>query len=234
MKTAKHVLPGKLGLGQTAYKPLLDKILAAATKHQGPVVEEAYLTLTLDPLDFGRNPKAISDPANVAKIKAVLPHVHTLFAKRVADWGAGTPKTPGADKWATLFLSTGGIWTHLTPQQKKDTIAHTHEMLTRAMGAWAVGVPKTPERDELTDLVKKSADALSVIAGAVGDGTLQGAAKTLRGLTDGTPIPMAQGWMTGVTNAVNAMPMMQGAPASAGGPATQSSAGAIGQAGVAK
>lgn len=233
MKTTRQVLPPRLGLGQNAYKSLLDRIVPIANKYPGPVTEEAYLALTLEPLNLG-NPRALQDPVNVAKVKVVVPYVHQLFAKRVSDWSAGVPKTPGAEKAATLFLSTGGVWANLTPDQRKSTIAMTHEMLTRAMAAWSAGVPKTPEREELTDLIRKSSSALSVIAGYLREETLQGAAKDLSQLTEGTTIPMAQGWMTSVTNAVNAMPLMQRPPASASGATTQSSARAIGQAGLAK
>ena len=231
MKTTKYVLPGKLNGAAAMYKSLLERIVPVGSAHPGPVLEEAYQALTLETLNLRGNSKLLSDPSVVSRVKVVIPHVQALLNKRIADWAAGAPKYPLAEKDATGFLTIPGVWPLQNPVQQKQTMMSIYDLLLKSSNAFMNAQGK--DREELKDLIVLVSGAMSTIGDLVKDPVLQGASKDLRKITPGASNQMVQGWLAALTNAYNDTPLIKNA-STAGGPTTQTSIVPVGQAAATK
>jgi hypothetical protein len=233
MKTAKYVLPGRLALGQGMYSGLLNRVVPMASKYPGPVLEEAYATLTLSTLKLKGQPALLAQKPVADRVKIVVPQVQALLGKRIGEWGSGKPKYAIADTEATGFLTIPGVWPLQTPAQQKQTLTLTFDLLDKATAAFAAAAPGTPERQELSEVIKLVAGAMATIGDFLKDPTLRGAAQDLRKITAPTGNPQVQEWMTSVRNAYNANPIIKSGGTATGGNG-QTATPAVGPAAVAK
>ncbi len=212
MKTAKFILPTMLQV-QVGKNTLLPLMVTVALKYPGPVLDEAYQGLTLNPLNVAQPKNAA---AARAQITAVIDTLQNLLSQRNAQWAAGVPKEPTLDTQATSFLIIVAVWNDQTPAQQRQTLQLMHDLLDSAQNAYG----NAADKRDLYDLITKVVSGFSVVGSTLNDATLTEAVKEAKKITPTTPAPQVAAACKSLLSAVEALPQMQ-APATPPAPVTR-------------
>lgn len=215
MRTAKFVLPFqiKVRVGKNALLPL---IVSVGNKFPGPVLSEAYETLSLSPMEIYQPTKA---KAAQVEIKTVIPFMQSMLTTRLQGYANGVIKEPGIDPIGTNFLSSPSVWSAQTPAQKKDTLKLFHDFLAK------VGPLYTAPNEEMLNVIKRlgGAVAVTVSTDKLDDTVVALAGKVSKASPPDAP-PKVSADVAALVAGLEQMAFLQ-APAAQGGAATKPSSG---------
>ena len=170
LKTAKYALGSLIANGGNAGP--LEKLIVSTTKadKSGPIIEEAYSALTLEPY---------WQDANIGKFAAAtLPDLLDLLQWRAGQYHSGSiPPSPSAERKVDSFLPvTAFAAVNANPAVKNRTLKIMAEMTCAVVHAIADG--NTDE--ELINIAREDGSAMSAFGLELSDTTLASAGQGIK------------------------------------------------------
>jgi hypothetical protein len=182
LKAARFIIPVQLSVPAVMRQPnLLPLVIGVVKTHpdSAPVVEEAYLALTLN-----GSPGAQQHPSPDI-IAELTPKLLELLAYRATLYGDTAAADPAAEDEALVFLTRTAIWHVQTPP--------TQQQIMDDIYALAVGIskfatqPEAVDHEELINQLKRIGRAFQVIADQKASDPLRKAAAEVAEISRDTP-----------------------------------------------
>ena len=179
VKAAKYVLGSQLTDNVNA-SGLAKAVVAAVKNHgdSGPIVEEAYSSLTLEGNAFG---KLIGGPQFQQNATNLIPAIRDLVAWRGDQYkNGGSVPSPLADRPVTVFLPVTAFGAvNSSPAMLKSTLKAMGETTCATIHSVANGNASP----ELLDMVRAYGDAMSVFGQQMSNTGVRDAGKAIQGIT---------------------------------------------------
>lgn len=174
VKAAKALVPVQLRSQTAGQDPLISGLAEAiADNLSGPIVQEAYDTLSLN-IYTGRS------SVSPQMIQAVVPEMQELLAGRVALYSQGVPDNPQMDTRATNFLIDSDVWSQQSPQQRTTTVQLIVDLLSGAARRTASydggGTVVRDRKDQIIQTLRLVGSATRVVAAHQKSGAIEDAA----------------------------------------------------------
>ncbi len=218
VKAAQPIIPVLAASPLDPNFVLIAEVATVAQKHSNPfVIDDAYQALTLT--RRGSNAQAPTPQM----VTAVLPHVQSLLANRLAQYGKSVPPAPGSDNRATNFYVSTEVWKGV-PAAQLPMVQQMTDLTNAATNQYATGAEG---RAEMLTVIKNTAKAFWVVGAYFGnDAAIQTATANIAKLTINSPPESVKQEVASLFAAVTKVPAFAQLKTGASPAATQPAAAA--------